>query len=69
MIFYYSAGIPLTRAFRRQDRNIQTLLDELTCSGNETNIDQCNHDGWGQHDCGSTEDVGVYCYRGQKINY
>ena len=38
-------------------------LDDLTCSGNEADIDQCNKNGnkWGVHNCNHGEDAGVIC--------
>ncbi|KAL8604302.1 hypothetical protein ACOMHN_023672 [Nucella lapillus] len=36
-------------------------LDDLRCTGNETSIILCPHNGLGIHDCGHSEDVGVFC--------
>ena len=37
------------------------LLDDVRCTGEETSIDQCDHNGWFTHYCGHYEDVGVSC--------
>ncbi|XP_053474068.1 deleted in malignant brain tumors 1 protein [Ictalurus furcatus] len=36
-------------------------LDDVQCSGNESDITQCSHNGYGEHDCHHTEDAGVTC--------
>ncbi|XP_020714979.1 uncharacterized protein LOC101463243 isoform X5 [Ceratitis capitata] len=36
-------------------------LDQVSCFGNETTLDQCNHWTWGEHNCNHTEDVGLKC--------
>jgi len=36
-------------------------LDDVHCYGNETNISDCRHRGWGHHDCNHEEDVSVSC--------
>jgi len=36
-------------------------LDDVRCDGTETNITECEHRGWGSHDCGHYEDVSVSC--------
>jgi len=41
--------------------NIPILLDNVQCSGNERSIDECEHPGWGEHNCGHSEDAGVSC--------
>lgn len=40
-------------------------LDNLHCSGNETSILQCPHNGIGAHNCIHSEDVGVVCLQPQ----
>jgi len=40
-------------------------LDDLRCSGTETDIAECSHNGWGVHDCSHHEDVAVSCARVQ----
>ncbi|XP_046667977.1 uncharacterized protein LOC124359347 isoform X2 [Homalodisca vitripennis] len=37
------------------------LVDDLQCRGNETSIRECDFGGWGVHDCGNEEVVGVVC--------
>jgi HGF/MSP/plasminogen-like protein len=39
----------------------QIWLDQVHCAGNESNLDQCLHWHWGEHNCGHTEDVGIRC--------
>ena len=36
-------------------------LDNVQCTGNETRIEDCTHNGWGNHNCAHFEDAGVVC--------
>jgi len=39
----------------------QIWFDNVGCTGSEATIQECAHNGWGQHNCGHHEDVGVHC--------
>jgi len=36
-------------------------LDDLNCTGTETSLADCTHNGWGDHDCAHYKDVSVRC--------
>jgi len=36
-------------------------LDDVQCTGTETNIADCQHNRWGDHNCEHSEDVSVSC--------
>lgn len=36
-------------------------LDTLNCTGDESRLDVCDHNEWGQHDCSHDEDVAISC--------
>ncbi|KAJ8306645.1 hypothetical protein KUTeg_017190, partial [Tegillarca granosa] len=46
-------------------------IDEINCSGSETNIDQCGHYAWGTGDCDHSEDASVSCTQpiGSTVGY
>ncbi|XP_025112203.1 deleted in malignant brain tumors 1 protein-like [Pomacea canaliculata] len=37
------------------------LLDDVRCSGSETNLQQCGNKGYYNHDCTHRDDVGIIC--------
>ncbi|CAG2223446.1 unnamed protein product [Mytilus edulis] len=51
------------------DRMGQIWLDDLTCQElrGETAISSCSNKGWAKHNCGHTEDVGVWCLTHLKV--
>ena len=57
--FFPPAGFPLTTGFRNGAGQI--WLDEVTCSGTEARLVDCDHFGFGFHNCDHSEDAGVNC--------
>ena len=39
----------------------KTWLDNVQCSGTESSITQCSHNGFGNENCDASEDAGVVC--------
>ena len=36
-------------------------LDDVSCNGNEDNLEECQHQDWDTHNCRHVEDAGVSC--------
>ncbi|XP_062135788.1 uncharacterized protein LOC133845355 isoform X3 [Drosophila sulfurigaster albostrigata] len=43
------------------ERNFNYVMDAVDCRGNETKLKDCDFKGWGVHNCGVDEVVGVVC--------
>ena len=52
-------GDDMIKRFGRGIGNI--ILESVKCTGEETSLFQCPHDGFGIHNCGHVEDVAVTC--------
>ena len=39
----------------------QIFLDDLLCTGSESRLIDCPHNGLGNHNCDHTDDAGVRC--------
>jgi len=37
-------------------------LNNVQCKGTESDLGQCSHQPWGQHDCSHQDDVYIACY-------
>lgn len=44
-------------------------INAVECQGNETSIVQCNHSGWGNHDCDHNQDISVNCTSQKSMLY
>ena len=44
------------------------VLDDVQCTGSETTLFNCTHDGLNEHNCGHAEDAGVVC-AGNNVSY
>ena len=56
-----SATIVDIKTFGQAPDNQRIWLDGVNCKGNESNIALCEHNGWGAHNCGHTEDLALRC--------
>ena len=43
------------------------VLDNVRCNGSEANLTQCQHSGFGVHNCVPREDAGVFCSAGKSV--
>ena len=60
-------GATRTDRFGPGDPDSPIWLDDVQCSGSETNILQCERNDFGSHNCRHSEDVGLICADRSKI--
>ena len=60
IIFSSSDGVPKIGAHYGESSG-SILLDDLACEGDESNLEDCDHGRWGEHNCSHSEDAGVKC--------
>jgi len=44
-------------------------LDNVACTGSETDFTQCGHNEWGSHNCDHGEDVSISCFVNNTSKY
>jgi len=57
--FGYALAANCCAAFGQGSGSIQ--FDDLACTGSESSLASCPHQGVGTHDCGHHEDAGLIC--------
>ena len=45
------------------------ILDDVGCDGTESDISQCGHGGYLNHNCAHSEDAGVICLAGRRTYF
>ena len=64
----FGTAVSVTRTAIFGQGNGTIWLDNLQCTGSETTLFSCPHNGPGVHNCGHSEDAGVVCTNIRKCN-
>ncbi|XP_071954286.1 scavenger receptor cysteine-rich domain-containing protein DMBT1-like [Antedon mediterranea] len=62
-----ATGAPGRAAYGEGNAGSPILLDNVACSGSESNILDCSSNGLNVHNCGHSEDAGVICVNSQDV--
>ena len=57
----YVGSIPVLRSSLGSPPNRTIYLDNVVCSGSESNLLQCDRNAVGTHNCARSEEAGVRC--------
>ena len=60
----FSAALAILYAFFGQGSE-HIFMDDVQCTGTESSLDQCGHNGWTVHNCGHNKDASVICTDGE----
>ncbi|XP_019617913.1 PREDICTED: uncharacterized protein LOC109465208 [Branchiostoma belcheri] len=60
----YTGAVPGTEYRSFGEGSGEIWLDDVFCTGTESNLGECQHNGWGKHNCRQDEAVGVVCAEG-----
>jgi hypothetical protein len=68
MIYNFSTNPFVFGSTQFGEGTLPIHLDDVICTGTEISLPQCQHRGFGTHDCSHDEDVGISCTPGNSLN-